>query len=1099
MNDFDFKKAHLTPGFRAVEAGAGTGKTYSLVWIVVRLLLERRKEAKEILMVTFTDAAALEMRQRLREFLEAIDVGILEPEQQKELDCILSDGCSWMKGDAATRLAEARRLAGKALNQLGRMSITTIHGFSQSAFAEHAVNAGFAPMEGTPVDGGAVAEVIASDWLRSGRSTGHKLSEVARAVRVLMADPDCDVGSLTDGKDLTDFVRRRIEEGSVVTFDDLILRLRNALIPGKRSGATGADDLARAEELTGRLRESYSCCLIDEFQDTDAAQWDIFWHLFGKDATAAGSLLMVVGDPKQAIYGFRGADLHTYLQAVRQSEGGEGSTLRRNFRSTPEMIAFFNSLFGHDKYFGEGSIKHPTAEPRKKELVVTKAPTAKPVRLFPGKSSQKVAAEVRRLLETQPADKTVGVLVRSNRLGNALHRALVEQGTPAALESTQSVYETTTAFQVSLLLRAVLRPGDSSARKAILLSRPALFGPTPAGIIDIGSDQSSPEVLKAHSALSAWLSECRETWDKLGFPACWEKLTRTAPKGPKMVAVRESLARCIFRSRALVDLNHVGEHLASIQASRRLDPEQLLNYLQEKVEQTAEGEDGAEDEAAPDECLRLESAKPRVVVQTIHKSKGLEYDSVVLVIHRPGKAPNFPGNVLRGSGNRTLTTDAKKQKGAKDLLLAQDRDENARLLYVAITRAKSRLSIFNDTVPADVDPDKEYGFHHVLRSCGVDPATWTDLTAPHGKDGALPLRDLVEHAPAERAESVETASPRKAGAPSEGALAVVADEGPAVETLGIREKVKLAHARGTSSFTGLTGKSKHSKVVLDPNRAEDEEDEHGEIPEVKDELLIPETLKGAGFGTVMHELLEELDMEKDDKDQEALARNIALRLEAESLPLPEGEDDWEAISARLARSCTTWLDGKLLTAPDTVGHRVRELKPGRCLHEVRFAMRGRCDKERLDALSKSFGQEFKDHAGMAKLNLGQIDLDGLLTGVIDLAYEHEGRYYILDWKTNHLGSAPEDYGKAGTDDGIARSTYHLQYSLYTAALDLHLEKALGDKWSYDSEGDMAGKFSFGGVQYVFLRAFGLREDGLGCHYRRPSKDFIKTLQKILTQ
>ena len=1093
MNDFNFKKAFLTPGFRAVEAGAGTGKTYSLVWLVVRLLLERRKEAKEILMVTFTDAAALEMRQRLREFLEAIEKGGLEPEQQKDLDHILKEGCGEMPVD------EAKRLAGKALNQLGRMSITTIHGFCQSAFAEHAVNAGFAPMEGTPVDGGAVADVIASDWLRSGRSADHKLSDVSRAVRVLMADPACDVSSLDDGEELAGFVRRRIEEGSVVTFDDLILRLRNALIPGKRSGgAASEDDLARAEELTTRLRETYSCCLIDEFQDTDAAQWEIFWHLFGKDCSAAGSLLMVVGDPKQAIYGFRGADLHTYLEAVRQSEGGEGSTLRRNFRSTPEMVAFFNSLFGHDKYFGEGSIKHPTAEPRTEARVVTKAPEAKPVRLFPGKSSQAVAAEVRRLLETQPADKTVGVLVRSNRLGNALHRALVEQGTPAALESTQSVYETTTAFQASLLLRAVLRPGDSSARKALLLSRPALFGATPAGIIDIGSDQSSPEVLKAHSALSAWLSDCRETWDKLGFPACWQKLTRTAPEAKGMVAVRESLARCIFRSRALVDLNHVGEHLASIQATRRLDPEQLLNYLQEKVEQTAAVEEGAEDDAAPDECLRLESAKPRVVVQTIHKSKGLEYDAVVLVIQRPGKAPNFPGNVLRGSGNRRLTMgDSKKQKDTKELLLAQDRDENARLLYVAITRAKSRLSIFNDTVPADADPEKEYGFHKVLRDCGVDPATWTDLATPHGKDGALPLRDLVELAPVEKSEAAATAPGKTAGAPA--TLAVVADGGPEVAELGIRDKFKLAHARGTSSFTGLTGKSKHSKVVQDPNRAEDEEDEQSETSEAKDELLIPETLKGAGFGTVMHELLEELDMEKDDKDQKALARNIAGRLEAESLPLPEGEDDWEAISARLARSCTTWLDGKLLTGPDKVGHKVRDLVRERCLHEVRFAMRGRCDKDRLTALSEAFASEFKDHPGLAKLTLGEMDLDGLLTGVIDLAYEHDGRFYILDWKTNHLGSAPDDYAKAGTDDGIARSTYHLQYCLYTAALDLHLEKVLGSRWSYDPEGDMKGRFSFGGVQYVFLRAFGLRDDGLGCHYRRPSKAFINTLQTILTR
>lgn len=1093
-NDFAYLTAPLGPGFRSIEAGAGTGKTYSLIWVVVRLLLEKKKQAREILMVTFTDAACLEMRQRLREMLEAIEADSLNAHDAGEL--------AQIRQAAGLTPADTKKLAERALDQLGRMSITTIHGFCQAAFAEHAVNAGFAPMAGAPIDGGVIAEAIASDWVRSGRSAGEKHSAIAKAVRILMADPACDVSALEDGAELRQFVAERIAAEQTVTFDDLILRLRNALLPEKASTVATPADLAeqkeRAQELTQQLRKAYSCCLIDEFQDTDAAQWDTFEHLFGTaEATQAGALLLVVGDPKQAIYGFRGADLHTYLKAIRSSAGGQGSTLRRNFRSSPEMIAFFNALFGHAGFFGGGAklaITHPPAEAPSGKLP-EQAPAEKPIRLIDGNDPYAVANEVIRLLATQPADKTIGVLVRNNSHGNMLHRALVEAEVPAALESTQSVYETQTAFQAFLLLRAALRPSDASARKSLLLARPALFGNLPANIVDASADQSDDRVLSIHNAVAEWLGKCHKAWLDKGFASCWETLTRTAPT-KELTSVRETLARSAFRARALIDLTHVGEHLGFTQADRRLDPDQLLTYLQLKVEQ-AEVEDDGDAEAAPDECLRLESARPQVVVQTIHKSKGLEYDSVVLVLKNPKNAPTFPGNVLRTESTRELTVGDKKLKANQEknlTLQAQTRDEDARLLYVAITRAKRRLTVFNDVAVSD--PEKEFGFHKVLRNAGIDPASWTTYDPAKTPTGTLFLSDLIDVAPPNKAKPKQAVRTEKPAAQTSPQLV-----GPAIAPLDNRLDVGyLPEARGWSSFSGLTKNHSHQKQKEPEARGEDEgEDEAKALasgPSAR--LLIRDDIKGADFGTVIHEILEVLDFAEGDRDLAQLARDIEAKLIGQQVRLPAGESDWSKTSQELARSCQAWLEARLLVGPGQPGHRVRDLRRDRCLHEVRFAMRGQCNSLKLQQLAEAFAQEFGKSSPLARLKLGKIDLDGILTGVIDLAYEQDGRFYILDWKTNHLGTDPTDYDQAGLIEGVAAHSYQIQFSLYAAALDLYLQQVYGEKWTYDLTKAQPGQFTFGGVQYVFLRAFGLKPDGLGCFYHLPQPEFIRKLQDILT-
>jgi exodeoxyribonuclease V beta subunit len=186
-----------------------------------------------------------------------------------------------------------------------------------------------------------------------------------------------------------------------------------------------------------------------------------------------------------------------------------------------------------------------------------------------------------------------------------------------------------------------------------------------------------------------------------------------------------------------------------------------------------------------------------------------------------------------------------------------------------------------------------------------------------------------------------------------------------------------------------------------------------------------------------------------------------------------------------------------LVGPTEPGHKLKELERKRCLHEVRFAMRGQCNDDKLKQLASAFKEEFGD-SPLSELKLGKIDLDGILTGVIDLAYAHQDRFYILDCKTNYLGKNVNDYDQAGLVNGVAAHSYQIQFSLYAAALDLYLQQVYGERWEYDPAKAKPGQYCFGGVQYVFLRAFGMKPDGLGCFYHLPKRKFINKIQNILT-
>jgi exodeoxyribonuclease V beta subunit len=878
-----------------------------------------------------------------------------------------------------------------------------------------------------------------------------KLHAVEAATKALVMCPDAELDPGLE--DLRGYVARRLEEAPMVTFDQLIGRLQMAL-----------RDPTKGLRLRGLLQKDYKACLIDESQDTDAAQWEIFNALFGPQAATDEHFLLMVGDPKQSIYGFRGADVRTYCSAIKLAK--EILTLPDNYRSAPRMVDAFNALFGRPGFFATSEITYDEAgsgEGRIAEL------TGMPFEVIHSDEPAAVAREAMRLLHemdaahlrkdgsvgtpgdgAEPAE--VGILVRSNTEAAKIYRALVAAGQGASLESRQSVFETTTAFQVQLLLRAVLRPSHAGNRKALLLSRPSLFGESAK--LDDPTD----------NAMARWLSQCLTIWRKQGFAPAWEALTRRSP-GEGLLSVVEGLGRCQFRHRALMDLSHVGELLISRQRTLHWTPEQLFDHLTSRLRSEDDGE-LEESDASESESLRPDLANSRLLVRTIHKSKGLEYNAVILA-KAFSYRPSYPrkGMILRReNGTSAIFTGTSEDQMAKELK-DQQREEDARLLYVALTRARHRFVWMGPSEPGpnskgDGEPG---GFSEVLQDVGLQSS----------------LR--FESLPKEIKEFTAACEPLQVGDP----LSLPLPSSPFHPTLeSIPERLPMAY--GATSYSGLT-KGKHDSSSTSSG-FEDPDD-----PDDAVSLLLPDNLKGNLLGNLLHKLMELVDFRRAITDRPYL-RELVERLLAGSGLIGPTDSSFAATVEKLTASTEIWLKQSLASHAGAP-FRLADLDPATQLSEVRFSFAASIGSQTFPQLEAEFAREFGAAAqpDLQKLGLSwnrANELDGLVTGSVDFVFAHDGRYYVVDWKSNFLGENSADYLPERISRSIAKERYHLQFSLYTVALDAHLSRCLGKDWDYERD--------FGGVYYLYLRGYGTHPDGKhGAFFHRPSAGFVSKLRSIL--
>ena len=642
----------LPHGRLAIEASAGTGKTFTLSTLAARYVAEDGVPISELLVVTFTRAAAAELKDRVRARL--VDFANALESTTKPDDGLLAQ--IWSK-DRDIRLERVHT----AITEFDSATITTIHGFAQQVIGTLGSTVLTDPDAVLVDDTEAISRQVATDLLvAEAVSEAHPADEIPslgvlhsssrlalnNADSALVPGPDPDESSPRAARlrvlvdEISAEVDRRRKAAGTLSFDDLLSRLRDAL----------------HDELAGRsareaLRQRYQIALIDEFQDTDPVQWSIFDSVFGQAAhesdTAQGddvkaTTLVLVGDPKQAIYAFRGANVHTYIQAAHDP-GTRLTGLGVNWRCDPAVLRATQTLLS-GVTFGSDTIgfQPVTAPDDHQDRTFTTADgtpiPALSVRLAIGPNvirdkkhdhlstatsgegviHRELATHIRDLLEIAvipdedheggtrallPDD--VAVLIAANREGPVIRDALMALGIPAVIARGENVLESEASTHFHRLLAAVARPADVRRARAAALSW--FFG-WDAGRVDAATDAELGAVqVKLHS----W----GETLSGRGVAGFVGQVWAETSVASRVLALPDG-------DRAMTDLDHIAE-LLSLSGGRQASPTTLLTIF----EALSSGSDDGNPEADL-AARRVESDSRAVQIMTTFVAKGLEYPVV---------------------------------------------------------------------------------------------------------------------------------------------------------------------------------------------------------------------------------------------------------------------------------------------------------------------------------------------------------------------------------------------------------------------------------------------------------------------------------------
>ncbi len=874
--------------------------------------------------------------------------------------------------------------------------------------------------------------------------------------------------------------QRKLER-NLQTFDDLLQRLDRAL-----EGEGG-------EALAARVRGRYAAVLVDEFQDTDRIQARIFERLFAGQPEP----LVFVGDPKQSIYAFRGADLYAYLETAELA-GDRRASLDTNWRSSPGLVAAVNRLFGRCEEQGQ----RPFVDERIQFRPVASRPDAQDLlgsgggpaaalqlRFVPraGRENKQgvlnkdwiernladmVAADLVRLFqgETRLAGQPirpgqVAVLLRTNEQARQVQAALSARRVPAVLVSAGTVFASPEAMEFARLLPALANPASGRALRAALAT----------DLLGVRGDQlAAMDAVEpsAQAAVEAWSERfhaLEQVWRRQGFVHMARQLLfGAAPSAPQPPVVRllgyPDGERRVTNLLQLVELLHaaaVGEHLG---------PSGLLGWLERKL--------AAGDTRVDSDQLRLESDAQAVKLVTIHKSKGLEFPVVYCPtlwdVQADPRAPIAFQRVDDGSGRAQAFLDLGSEQVDQSLAAARQEAlaEAMRLTYVALTRAEQLcICVWGALSGYDRAP-----LGRLLHLPGP-PDDLAALKAPlRAMSDADMLADL--HALA---------------ASSDGAIAVAelppADQRPfepaALSGVSLSCRTVTRHLERSFRVTSFSGIAAGGHT-LDPAAQEGRDHDVGVIsadpPPTADDARSPlaDLVRGPRTGDCLHALLEELDFERAEGAH--LADLARQKQQAFGLPDVALGDLERAVGAVL----DTGLDH------DRPNLRLRGL-PGRDrLNELQFLVptRGALSPAALAEAVREHGAGVIPEAYSERLaRLQPRSIEGFLRGFIDLVFVHQGRWYVIDYKSNHLGDTFADYAQDRLAQAMADHHYYLQYLIYTLAVDRLLRYRMPD---YDPAEHL------GGVYYLFLRGMrpGHGPDS-GVFHHRPSHQLLKAVAAAL--
>lgn len=1128
-------------GRTLIEASAGTGKTYSLAFIYLRLLLGIGKnsyptplEVNQILVVTFTKAATQELRSRIRQNIQELRLGLLQgrhedPIYQQLIDLVEDTD------DAIQRLTQAQQSMDDA-------AIYTIHGFCQRILTSHAFESGVLFEQTLITDEQDLKLQVVQDFWR------HYFVPLDRALVYLILDYWQDPKSLLSDinpylnfefdqpqeenfditKKIEQFYRKHFEQielvkklwlDSVADLPEIIARsgvnkqsYNNRFLPNwfakvtawaqlptqsfkipsdltkfsqsiliektkqdkdppvhvvfekidrlcnstidlrseilmdivsviqkgiyaqkVKLGKMSFDDLLsqlnralrarNGKRLAQSIAQKYCVALIDEFQDTDPVQYKIFDRIYGRYPESTG--LLFIGDPKQAIYSFRGADIFTYLKA-KLSTGDNNFTMQVNHRSSSSMVDAVNALFSnHDNPFIFENISFFPMESAERNqhkglIVNQREVNALTAYLLPDEVNTKtdyqehIASCCAKQIVTWLTDPTIlikdkdehrsittadiAILVRTGREAEIIQQKLAAFGVKSVyLSNRNSVFLSKEAQEILYLLQAVLMPENEAALRLALMT--TLLGQTMAELEQIIDDQDKWE------GLIEEFKQYQIIWQYYGVLVMLRRMMK-----------KRKLAENILASpngeRTLTNFMHLGELLQ--EAADELDsPHALVRWLSRQI-------------VSPDSNIenheqRLESDENLVKIITIHKSKGLEFPIVWLPFaaqfrNSDSQFYHDKNNDYQPTYAWLLTDDVKQQ--IEDERLAED----LRLLYVAMTRSIYHCSIGLASLKKSQSAI-DYLLKGQLRSIGK----FADLVE-------LQLPILEEQ--------------------------YTATEDPNMLLAANEFKRKLSNSWRVTSYTEL---QKHNNGF---NSAMLSDWSESSVP--SDASLLSEVQydihhfpKGAYVGTLLHSIMENLTPNNADQLCTTTIKKLGL-----DEPWLRVLNDWlqQVLTTKLHQDCST----------------LASILNSKCINELQFyfPIRHAVTSSQLDSLCKQY-----DDLSKQCPPLDFETVQGMLKGFIDLVFEYQGKYYIVDYKSNWLGDGIEAYTEQALNQVMCEHRYELQYQLYCLALHRFLRSRLPD-YRYETY--------FGGVYYLFLR--GLPDKGI--FYHLPKQEFIEKLDKL---
>ena len=1171
-------------GLHLIEASAGTGKTFNITRIYLRLLLERKLDVKSILVMTFTRAATEELRGRIaKEIRNALD-NWGQFEAGDEFFASLNNKFS---------LHDVQPVLHNALLHLDEAAIFTIHSFCKRVLTQQAFSSGVAFNVQMEADTADIELEAVRDWYRrlsqepddsykiltrmwsAPEKFRQAFREVLSATTLIQAkSPEMIRDSFQDKKRIAlhdiqqdkalifselidthkdqggrslewesllqwlgveneepmpkqaanvfhgarysrknadtkqqlsiafaplkllkeqasviekdidkaksyalaaqgiDIVREKITQSKqrarVMNYDDLINQLASSLVSDKDSSPADGSQLAQ------KIRTQYPVALVDEFQDTDPQQYAILNAVYQTDAKndTEASALYMIGDPKQAIYAFRSGDVFTYLSA--RDDAQYQWVMDTNWRSSANMVNAYNRLFygaplsetsrnvfGFDiqyvpvKAAGKADEKPLTANSKtcmdNAALRLIHFPFNEAFRAGKGKKEEMkqdfcpviaawCSSEIHHLLNNNMSvhgnalkEQDIAILVRDKKEASYIQNALREAGYPSVYLSTHdNVFVSEEAKELELALNCILELENDRALVAGLSSR--FMGGNTEQLFSLQENEDEWEQRREA------VFELREIWFKRGFMAMALKLLHL-----NFTPDPEHHERSLTNAIQLLELlQQAGQ--------RHKQPEQLLHWFREQIETQ-----GMNSEAE----LRLESDANLIRIITQHGSKGLEYPIVFIPFASRYKDPAMFGNKYidlykyHERDTRRLNYFIGQDKTITDLYREEAWAESIRLLYVAITRAEHRCYL---------------------------------CATPFSRNHLSPLGQTLKLS--ENADLYqELALLIEPDDPAIYLQQVDALEFPIARNITSDNELKLSPENFTghiernwwlSSFSALTRNLRHGGISTpdhDQDILSDEQRVDETIPEASiDDKIRFNLTKGAASGNLLHDILEHIDFSQPHW-QRAMERPLSR--------FSEKLDDLQ--QSKLISWLESCLDTRLINGP-----KLNELLWSYTLRESEFYFP--MEQVKPDALGKLLTrhrrEQMKEDNSLMQLSSIQLPgynkLQGMMHGFIDLIFEWQDKFYIVDYKSTHLGNRLECYEQKSLEKNNRDNYYDLQYLLYSLALHRYLKSRKPD---YDPAQH------FGGVYYLYLR--GMKADSeQGVYYTSISSELLQELDQL---